>query len=128
VAAARSRLASTALRMRSRPSRWISVELSSIAFEGSRLSPARDVSKGARYLPATFPRGNQSEWSVISYADVNSDEYNWNIQTAELNMMSAVLAVIKWKKLCGYYADNVGEFNSTYIVARNKINNGELST
>ncbi len=64
----------------------------------------------------------------ISYADVNADEYNWNIQTAELNMMSAVLAVIKWKKLCGYYADNVGEFNSTYIVARNKINNGELST
>jgi hypothetical protein len=63
----------------------------------------------------------------ISYVDVNADEYDWNIQTAELNMMSAVLAVTRWKKLCGYYVDNVGEFNSTYIVARNKIINSELS-
>lgn len=62
----------------------------------------------------------------ISYVDVNADEYDWNIQTAELNVMGAVLAVIKWKKLCNYYVDNVGEFNSTYVVARNKIYNGEM--
>lgn len=62
----------------------------------------------------------------VSYADVTADEYDWNIQTAEFNMMGAVMAVIKWKKLCHYYVDNMGEFNSTYVVARNKINNGDL--
>lgn len=63
----------------------------------------------------------------ISYTDVNDDEYDWNIQTAELNMMNAAMAVIKWKKLFGYYADSKQEFNSLYTVARNDIQNGELS-
>ncbi len=62
----------------------------------------------------------------ISYADVDADEYDWNIQTADLNMMNAAMAVIKWKKLFGYYVDSKGELNSTYTVVRNKIDNGEV--
>jgi hypothetical protein len=62
----------------------------------------------------------------ISYADVNANEYDWNIQTADLNMLNAAMAVLKWKKLYGYYVDNKAEFNSTFTVARNQMQSGEV--
>jgi ThiF family len=63
----------------------------------------------------------------ISYADVNANEYDWNIQTADLNMFNAAMAVLKWKKLFGYYADQRREFNSAFNIARNQMNSGEVS-
>lgn len=62
----------------------------------------------------------------VSYGDVAENEYDWNIQTADLNMLNAVMAVIKWKKLFGYYVDTKDELNSTYAVARNTLNSGEM--
>lgn len=62
----------------------------------------------------------------ISYTDVNENEYDWNIQTADLNMLNAALAVIKWKKLFGYYVDTKQEMNSTYVLARNRLLSGEV--
>lgn len=62
----------------------------------------------------------------VSFADEGENEYDWNIQTADLNMMNAVMAVIKWKKMLGYYVDDKGEYNSTYTVARNQLISGEL--
>ncbi|MGQ7394159.1 hypothetical protein ACTGZO_11025, partial [Streptococcus suis] len=53
----------------------------------------------------------------ISFGDVSSDEYRENIQTADLNMLNAALAVLKWKKHLGYYADSKQELNSSYTVA-----------
>lgn len=61
----------------------------------------------------------------VSYADVTANEYDWNIQTADLNMMNAAMAVLKWKKLVGYYIDNKGEFNSVYVIATNQMLSGE---
>lgn len=63
----------------------------------------------------------------ISFGDVNENEYDMNIQTADLNMMNAAMAVVKWKKLFGYYADRKSELNSTYSVARNQMQSGEVS-
>lgn len=62
----------------------------------------------------------------ISYTDVNADEYNMNIQTADLNMLNAALAVLKWKKLVGYYVDRKEEVNSSFVIASNQLNSGEL--
>jgi hypothetical protein len=63
----------------------------------------------------------------ISFTDVNADEYDWNIQTADLNALNAAMAVLKWKKLCGFYADSARELHSQYALARNKIFNEERS-
>jgi len=63
----------------------------------------------------------------ISYTDVGADEYDWNIQTADLNMLNAAMAVLKWKKFCGYYVDTKNEYNSQFTVARNQLHNGEVS-
>jgi hypothetical protein len=53
--------------------------------------------------------------------DGGKNDYSTNIQIAELNALNAALAVIKWKKLFGYYQDQSREFNSVY-----SINDGVL--
>jgi hypothetical protein len=49
--------------------------------------------------------------------------YATNIQINELNALNAALAVIKWKKMNGVYADLEYEHNSTYTLDGNSIDN-----
>ena len=51
------------------------------------------------------------------------NEYAENIQIAELNSMSACMAVIKWKKLLGIYHDDIKEHNSIYTIGGNNLIN-----
>lgn len=53
----------------------------------------------------------------------DADEYSSNIQIADLNALNAALAVIKWKKLCGFYVDLEAEHFSTYTIDGNKLIN-----
>ena len=53
---------------------------------------------------------------VISIADAEEGDYSTNIQIAELNGLNAALAVLKWKKLFGFYHDHNGEYHSTYTL------------
>lgn len=52
-----------------------------------------------------------------------NNEYSRNIQIADLNALNAALAVVKWKKLCGFYQDLEREHHSTYTVDGNIITN-----
>lgn len=54
------------------------------------------------------------------------DIYASNIQVAELNALNAVLAVIKWKKIRGFYRDLEGEHHCTYTTDGNMLINGDL--
>ncbi len=51
------------------------------------------------------------------------DLYAQNIQIADLNALNATLAVIKWKKLFGFYADFENEHSSNYTIDGNVISN-----
>ncbi|MBT2530428.1 ThiF family adenylyltransferase [Streptomyces sp. ISL-99] len=51
------------------------------------------------------------------------NEYQNNIQIADLNALNATLAVIKWKKLCGFYLDLEQEFHSIYQIDGNILTN-----
>jgi hypothetical protein len=53
--------------------------------------------------------------------DDADNEYDKNIQIADLNSLNAALAVIKWKKLYGFYADHENEFFSTYTINCNML-------
>jgi ThiF family len=53
------------------------------------------------------------------------NEYDRNIQIADLNMLNAALAVVKWKKLFGFYADNESEHFSTYTIDTNLLTSDE---
>ena len=55
------------------------------------------------------------------------NEYDKNIQIADLNALNAAFAVIRWKKIFGFYADQRGEHYSTYAITRNETNNEELT-
>ena len=57
----------------------------------------------------------------ISFSGNNDDAYSSNIQIAELNALNASLAIIKWKKINGFYNDQIKEHNSNYV-----INTGQL--
>ena len=54
------------------------------------------------------------------------DVYAQNIQVADINALNAALAVIKWKKLMGFYDDQENEHHSAYIIYSNNISNAEL--
>ncbi len=57
--------------------------------------------------------------------DDSDNEYSRNIQIAELNALNAIMAVIKWKKLLGFYIDDTKELYSVYNVVNNQILNEE---
>lgn len=50
-------------------------------------------------------------------------EYRRNIQIVELNALNAALAVIRWKKYRGLYADGNHELQSTYTLGGNHLIN-----
>ncbi len=54
-------------------------------------------------------------------ADAAKDDYGTNIQIAELNALNGALAVIKWKKLFGFYADFRHEHHTTYTIEVNML-------
>lgn len=65
----------------------------------------------------------------VSFADGDEDdEYSTNIQIAELNLINAGLAVLKWKKYFGVYHDQEGEHNATFTISLNSILNEDNDT
>jgi len=61
----------------------------------------------------------------IAFNDDGQDDYSQNVQIVELNALNAVLAVIKWKKLFGFYHDLEKEHNTIYEINLNQITNDE---
>lgn len=63
--------------------------------------------------------------SRLSYASEQRDEYDQNIQLADLNALTAVLAVVRWKKFMGFYRDDLGEQHTTFTIASGQLLNLE---
>lgn len=59
----------------------------------------------------------------FSDGDDGNDDYARNIQIADLNALNATLAVIRWKKLCGFYSDLEKEHHTTYTIDGNALTN-----
>ena len=59
----------------------------------------------------------------FSGVDDGDNEYERNAQMAELNALNAALAVIKWKKIRGIYADFGCELHCLYAIDGNKLIN-----
>lgn len=54
------------------------------------------------------------------------NEYSQNVQISELNALNAALAVIKWKKLCGYFDDVMNEHYCAYTIRSNQLISEDL--
>lgn len=72
-----------------------------------------------------LPNANEhvTRGGLISVVAGDAAEYDTNLQVAELNMVAAVMAVIRFKKWLGFYADSEGELHSSYRLDTNEILN-----
>lgn len=61
---------------------------------------------------------------LVSFTDRRDDDiYDQNIQVADLNAFGAVLAVMRWKKLRGFYIDVDREHHTTLTIDGNMLLN-----
>ena len=68
-------------------------------------------------------REHIKDGKLISYVLGPGDEYETNIQVAELNALAATLAVIAFKKKYGFYRDETRELHSLYRIDSNELLN-----
>jgi hypothetical protein len=74
------------------------------------------------------PHKNLHVRNRVSFGDIEGeDDYRTNIQIAELNALNASMAVIRWKKHLGIYADLAGEGHSVFSVSTSHIVNDACS-
>lgn len=71
----------------------------------------------------TEKRAHVRENNRIKLTENNVNDYSDLVQIAELNALNAALAVIKWKKLLGFYHDRDQEYHSMYQLPFNKTLN-----
>lgn len=76
-----------------------------------------------RLTTSTVPKRDHFR-SRVSFEDTpGDDDYNRNIQIADLNALNAALAVIKWKKIFGFYRDLKQEHHSQLSIDTNLLLN-----
>ena len=79
---------------------------------------------GTARTVAWSPEGSEEALGEILYSDGEADdEYARNIQIADINALNAAMAVIKWKKMCGYYIDMYPAHTSYYMIEDNHLTN-----
>lgn len=62
----------------------------------------------------------------VSLSKSGDDLYDKNIQVADLNCLNAIMAIIKWKKMYGFYHDLDKEHHCTYVSYTNEFTNSEF--
>lgn len=90
---------------------------------GIELDQASSSLNGLIRTTTSVENNRKHVWNRVSFANLEDDEYERNIQIADLNALNAVLAVIKWKKLVGFYLDLDRELSSTYTIDGNHLLN-----
>ena len=81
-----------------------------------------------RVTASTPDRRDHVHQGRIPFAGGGKDDiYASNIQVADLNALNAVLAVVKWKKIRGFYRDLERELHCTYTTDGNALDNAELA-
>lgn len=88
---------------------------------GLGVNMAEDNLVGTLRVTVGTPEKHDHIHIRIGSAETGDNEYSANIQIADLNALNALMAVVKWKKLCGFYQDLKEEHNSIFV-----INTGQL--
>ena len=79
---------------------------------------------GTLRVTASTPTARDHIDSTVPFSDRDGDDvYDRNIQIAELNALSAALAVIRWKKIRGFYTDLEREHSCYYNTDGNHLLN-----
>ena len=100
---------------------FVDVGMGIEAVDGSLLAMVRTTASTVRKRTHVHENGR-----ISLGANNPADEYATNIQIAELNALNAAFAVIKWKKLCGFYGDVKHEHHSVYTLNDNMLLNDDV--
>ena len=93
---------------------------------GMGLYLENDSVGGLLRVSTSTPAMRQHLCSTAPMTDMDLDAaYSTNIQTNDLNALNAALAVVKWKKLYGFYHDFDCEHSTTFTIDGNTIMNSE---
>lgn len=91
---------------------------------GMGVDLAGDALRGILRVTTSTARKRDHLKKRVPFSDGGvENDYSRNIQIADLNALNAALAVIKWKKLCGFYQDLEEEHCSAYTISGNSIAN-----
>lgn len=89
---------------------------------GMGLELVDDVLHGTLAVTTSTPAKRDHVRRRVSLTgDGHENVYAQNIQVADLNALNAAMAVIRWKKLCGFYADLRHEHFSAYTIEGNAL-------
>jgi hypothetical protein len=95
---------------------------------GMDISLDRDLAlRGQVRVTVGTPAVNDHIEQVVSFADGPENNAYRNIQVADLNMLNAALAVVRWKKWLGFYGDDAHEYHSLYNVQTGGLIKGVAS-
>lgn len=94
---------------------------------GMGINQVGDQLLGTVRVTAATPENHQHLIHRIGTEEVAENEYATNIQIADLNCLNAALAVIRWKKIIGFYQDFKNEYNNLYFLNTGKLLNEDLT-
>ena len=89
---------------------------------GMGLYVKSDTIGGILRVTASDPDGRAAARARISFSQTEGiDDYDKNVQIADLNALNATLAVIRWKKMRGLYFDLKHERFISYTIGSNML-------
>jgi hypothetical protein len=75
-------------------------------------------------VTASVPGHRESARARISFVSADEvNEYDKNIQIADLNALNAIFAVMRWKKMRGFYLDYKPEGSCASTIGTNMLVN-----
>ena len=91
---------------------------------GMGINEAGDGLYGQVTVSASTEEKRDHIADLVSFSDREAeDDYSRNIQIADLNALNAALAVIKWKKIVGFYSDIEHEHFCSFQLGSNFVVN-----
>jgi tRNA A37 threonylcarbamoyladenosine dehydratase len=108
--------------------KWLKDQKIQFIDVGMGLNKVDDCLIGALRVTTVTGMKNDHLTNRIGSMDSANNEYSPNIQISDLNCLNAMLAIIKWKKLCGFYQDLKNEHNTLFFLNTNTILNEDNQT
>jgi hypothetical protein len=94
---------------------------------GMGLNIQNNSISGLVRVTTSTPNFNGHLESRVPFTSDDENQYSTNIQVSEMNALNAALAVIKWKKIWGFYKDIQHEHHTVYGISGNIITNEDVN-
>lgn len=90
---------------------------------GMQVSAGEQKLWGTIRTTASTPANREHAARLMPLVDRDDEIYRSNIQIVEMNALNAAIAVMRWKRIVGMFADDRQETESTYNTALSQLSN-----